>query len=244
MPDLRELYDAATAPVRPEPGALERQHRVQRRRSVQRRTGGYVVSIALVALAVVVVLRLGRDTGTPSDQRTPTAPVTAPTPTPVSTEGWVPFQSDLYGYTMAHPADWEVRPASEPWRPGAEFVERTEMSDLFVGADGQSRIYVASMPVPTGTSPAQWLAQAELDHRAVEEEVCGEYLGFEPVTVDGVDARISVPDCEGDVLVLLVTEGRVYVFLYYTSLSSAQLPLFDVLLQTIELRPELAVEPT
>ena len=54
MPDVREVFDIATRTVRPDPGALDRQLRGQRRRFASNRAGVYLVVAALV-LAVVLL---------------------------------------------------------------------------------------------------------------------------------------------------------------------------------------------
>ena len=54
MPDVQEVFRMATQKVRPDPGALERQNRDQRRRAVTRRAGGYALLAILVIAAVVI----------------------------------------------------------------------------------------------------------------------------------------------------------------------------------------------
>jgi hypothetical protein len=40
MPDVREVFEMATQKVRPDPGAMERQQRNQRRSAIRRKVGG------------------------------------------------------------------------------------------------------------------------------------------------------------------------------------------------------------
>jgi Tol biopolymer transport system component len=54
MPDVQEVFRMATQKVRPDPGALERQSRTQRRRAITQRAGGYVLLAVLVIAAVVI----------------------------------------------------------------------------------------------------------------------------------------------------------------------------------------------
>jgi Tol biopolymer transport system component len=54
MPDVQEVFRMATQKVRPDPGALERQSRNQRRRSAMQRAGGYVLLAVLVIAAGVI----------------------------------------------------------------------------------------------------------------------------------------------------------------------------------------------
>jgi WD40-like Beta Propeller Repeat len=65
MPDVQEVFRMATQKVRPDPGALERQNRDQRRRAVNRRAGGY----ALLAILVIAALVIGMLAVQPRDER-------------------------------------------------------------------------------------------------------------------------------------------------------------------------------
>jgi dipeptidyl aminopeptidase/acylaminoacyl peptidase len=78
MPDVQEVFRMATQKVRPDPGALERQNRDQRRRSVTRRAGGYALLAALViAAAVIGVVATRPREERPAGQREREAPTTA-----------------------------------------------------------------------------------------------------------------------------------------------------------------------
>jgi dipeptidyl aminopeptidase/acylaminoacyl peptidase len=54
MPEVQEVFRMATQKVRPDPGALERQNRNQRRRHTRERAGGYVLLAVLVIAALVI----------------------------------------------------------------------------------------------------------------------------------------------------------------------------------------------
>ena len=54
MPEVEEVFRMATQKVRPDPGAIERQNRAQRRRNNRRKAGVYVL-VACLTLAVVVI---------------------------------------------------------------------------------------------------------------------------------------------------------------------------------------------
>lgn len=56
MPDLQEVFRMATQKVRPDPGALERQYRGQRKRTIQRKAGVYVLVAAVVVAGVLIGL--------------------------------------------------------------------------------------------------------------------------------------------------------------------------------------------
>ncbi len=54
MPDVQEVFRMATQKVRPDPGALERQNRSQRRHSNRQRAGAYALLAVLVIAAVLI----------------------------------------------------------------------------------------------------------------------------------------------------------------------------------------------
>ncbi|MFL5798413.1 MAG: TolB family protein [Actinomycetota bacterium] len=79
MPDVQEVFDMATQKVRPDPGAMERQHRNQRRSSIRRKVGGYGLAAAIVVAGIVVALT------TLSNHRATYTPATHPPPTTSAT---------------------------------------------------------------------------------------------------------------------------------------------------------------
>jgi hypothetical protein len=70
MPDLQEVFRMSTQKVKPDPGALERQHRFQRRTTIRRKLAAFAVAAAIGVAAVVLVLanRPGENATTPADQ--------------------------------------------------------------------------------------------------------------------------------------------------------------------------------
>ena len=69
MPEIQEVFRMATQKVRPDPEALDRQHRGQRRRVAQKRAAVYaLVVVLLVAGAVVAISTLGSDKGQPAHE--------------------------------------------------------------------------------------------------------------------------------------------------------------------------------
>lgn len=61
MPEVQEVFRMATQKVHPEPGALERQHRGQRRRTAQRKASVYAIVAAIGLAAAVIALRTTTD---------------------------------------------------------------------------------------------------------------------------------------------------------------------------------------
>ena len=69
MPEIQEVFRMATQKVRPDPEALDRQHRGQRRRVAQKRAAVYaLVVVLLVAGAVVAISTLGSDHEQPAGE--------------------------------------------------------------------------------------------------------------------------------------------------------------------------------
>lgn len=119
MPDVREAFEAVTAP--PEPGARERQHRRQRRAVRKRRVGALAVSAAIVIGIVIVIVVLGRphgEDGAPPFVDEPTVDAPAPreddtylltigdgtlTPLPSPVDGWS-YRFSLDGSQVAFTA--------------------------------------------------------------------------------------------------------------------------------------------
>jgi hypothetical protein len=56
MPEVQEVFRMSTQKVRPDPGALERQHTRQRRSSVGKKVGAFAVAAAIGLAALVVIL--------------------------------------------------------------------------------------------------------------------------------------------------------------------------------------------
>lgn len=66
MPEVQEVFRMATQKVQPDPGALERQQRDQRRRVAKKKTAVYALVAAIVAAGVVIgISSLRSDEGRP-----------------------------------------------------------------------------------------------------------------------------------------------------------------------------------
>jgi Tol biopolymer transport system component len=86
MPDVREVFDMATQKVRPDPGAMERQHRDQRRSAFRRRVGGYGLAAAIVVGVVAFAIATMSSHGAkPPIPGASTPPVITTTPPPAGT---------------------------------------------------------------------------------------------------------------------------------------------------------------
>ncbi|MGH2392320.1 MAG: hypothetical protein ACRDGH_02330 [Candidatus Limnocylindria bacterium] len=128
--------------------------------------------IALAAAAVVVVALIGYqflagpNTGGPGSvpSPTPTAttalPSSEPTAQPsaeaIDTATWTTYVSDRYGFSIAHPADWSVRPGDHDWTPEESAWESTA-TESFIAPDESIRISAWSVAVEPGTSLEAWI---------------------------------------------------------------------------------------
>jgi hypothetical protein len=83
MPEVQEVFRMATQKVRPDPGALERQQRQQRRSTIRRKVGAYGLVAAFVGAIAVVAVRAGVDSGERAPGNQPSSPTTAPGVQPV-----------------------------------------------------------------------------------------------------------------------------------------------------------------
>jgi hypothetical protein len=78
MPEVQEVFRLSTQKVRPDPGALERQHARQRRNSVGKKVGAFAVAAAIGLAALVIILSTH-----PWRHAIPTAPSPTADTTPV-----------------------------------------------------------------------------------------------------------------------------------------------------------------
>jgi Tol biopolymer transport system component len=109
MPEIQEVFRMATQKVRPDPEALNRQHRGQRRRGAQKRAAVYaLVVVLLVAGAVVAIGTLGSDHEQPAGEGSnPPSPQTAEQTlsivdvgTGTATEFTVPASASGFDFTL------------------------------------------------------------------------------------------------------------------------------------------------
>lgn len=85
MPEVQEVFRMATQKVRPDPGALERQHGEQRRRTIRRKMGVYGLVAAIAVAIAVVAVSLSVDTTDPVGQPSSSAPTLVDVAAPVGT---------------------------------------------------------------------------------------------------------------------------------------------------------------
>ena len=121
--------------------------------------------IAIAGLGAVTALKPGSaGTGpTPPPTNQPTASpqrtmaADAPLPAgPVSTDGWVPFASERYGFTISRPQDWLEIPAEHDWRFPQDVDWQSTGAEAFVGAP--LRVTAWAVAVEPGTTADAWIA--------------------------------------------------------------------------------------
>jgi Tol biopolymer transport system component len=79
MPDVKEVYEMVTQQAPPEPDALERQRKRQRRHTMNRKLGGFAVAAAIVGLALFAYIVSRGESGKRVPASTDTEPsVTVP----------------------------------------------------------------------------------------------------------------------------------------------------------------------
>jgi hypothetical protein len=105
MPDVQEVFRMATQKVTPDPGALERQNRNQRRRSTQRKIGAFALVAAIVAIGIVAAIAALGSNGTRS-------PASQPSPTPT-----VQDVMKLEGFAPLKPGTYFIDPDRDPATP-------------------------------------------------------------------------------------------------------------------------------
>jgi hypothetical protein len=82
MPDVQEVFRMATQKVRPDPGALERQHRDQRWRAAKKKTAVYALVAVLVVAGTVIGISELRGSDVQPGGSGPTVPPPTATPIP------------------------------------------------------------------------------------------------------------------------------------------------------------------
>lgn len=224
-----------------------------------------VSPVALMAVVVIVVLGGlawlvgdpdsggsvgGGPSATPSASPSP-SPSQSPAPSPSqagSTVLPIPAMTQVhvsqrYGYTIRFPADWSSRQASHPWWP-PDWKSGVSSGDPFD--------YIAREEEPPIVRVASALLPEEL---ANVDDWIDDYLTFsdapgcapqretqELVRIDGAPGRLR--DSCGEVEATVVVEGRVYLFTLFLggdAVTNAR-ELFDAFAETIDLRPEDALE--
>lgn len=100
MPDVQEVFRMATQKVRPDPGAMERQHREQRRHVAKRKAGVYALVAGIIVAGLVIGISVLRETDEPEGRPGGAVEDDAPT---AAVEGAPPTAEELDGIWYEDP---------------------------------------------------------------------------------------------------------------------------------------------
>jgi hypothetical protein len=101
-------------------------------------------------------------------------PSTTPSPTdsPIDTTNWLTYQSERYGFSIAYPSDWILRPADHDWTMAGDADDwMSSGQEVFLaptlGATHGIRVSAWSVPLDPGTT-----LETSADVEARVEEYC------------------------------------------------------------------------
>jgi hypothetical protein len=208
MPDVHELFRAATERVYPDAGFVDRQLQHQRRQARDRRLGVFAVVAAVLLLAAILLVRNlsdyrarpaapGHATGSSAPRDEGPRPFADESVTDLAPDvPFATFESARYPYSIGYPDNWVVRPATRSLTYLGVVEEIAPQIDLFSATPkdfpgSYPNLMVGAQPLDTGTSTREWVSK-------VEEFVdrCGPPATTEHVTVDGEKAILTFfPGC-------------------------------------------------
>jgi hypothetical protein len=149
------VIDAVLLAVRTTP--QERDLRIPWRTPSMTQFLGVATVIAVVAVVGVAAFYAFGPTfnvgpaPTPSPSVQPTqapSPTAIPSPNGPIPTGWTTYTSSQYGFTVGHPADWNVRPAERAWDLDTDAPDwLSPAMDDFTAPGGDVRVSVWSLPV-------------------------------------------------------------------------------------------------
>ena len=119
-------------------------------------------AIAIVAVAGLLAVSVGGFVGTGHPSPVPSPSLSAseagvlPSPSAnvsIDTGTWTPYTSTRYGFTISHPADWSVEPASRAWTTAADGKDfLTPAAEAFVAPGRAIRVSAWAVPLAAGTT--------------------------------------------------------------------------------------------
>lgn len=221
--------------------------------SIYARAAIAAVLVMGVGLAAINLLPLGGGSGVggpPSPSPTPSLTASpSATPTPIASASPTPapavdipdltqtFVSSFNGFSIGHPENAQLTPATVVWVPGAE--QNNAGYDI-VGTDTIT-IRGGSVEAPAGvTIDDAWIDQYLL---GIQPGGCAPPGSTVPqITIDGQPGRIWT-SCPGEVTGAVVVGRRAYEFTMFGDASNLR-EIFDAYAATIDLRPEEAAKPS
>ena len=204
--------DAVLLAVRTTP--QERDLRIPWRTAPMSNALRLVAVIAVIVIAGVAAfnrVRIPRPSvggiSAPSPTVTPSSPAPTPSPQPsptLRTATWTTYVSDRYGFSIAHPADWTVRPATGTYAAPADAP--TTITEGFIAPAETVYASVWSVAVAPGTSAAAWI-QAYCPKQT--SPCTGIPARAVPVSMDGHAGELVV--FTNDVEAFILVNDRMYV---------------------------------
>jgi hypothetical protein len=202
-------------------------------------------ALAVVVAVAFIAFRPALSPGPP--QTSPSAnPTSGPSSSPAPSRSslppaaeWVPFTSPFYGYTIRHPAGWDIIPATQHYG-------LPESPNLFPQLDKLDSpdysLTVAGMRLRDGETSEAWL-RAYFGDTIESGDACTPARSeWDAGTIDGQPAFL-VRTCAPAVDTFVFAGDRVYIFTAWAGLVDDR-PLFETFLSTIRLQPASAVDPT
>jgi hypothetical protein len=157
-----ETIDAVLLAVRTTP--QERDLRIPWRIKPMSNPMRLVAAFAIIVVAGVAAINVFRPSAgvggisTPSPTVTASAPAPTPSPQPsptLRTATWTTYVSTHYGFSIAHPADWTVRPATRTYATPADAP--TTATEGFIAPAQTVFVSAWSVAVAPGTSAEPWI---------------------------------------------------------------------------------------
>jgi hypothetical protein len=158
---------------------------------------------------------------------------TSPTPTDVPTADWIPFTSERFGYTIAHPPGWQTLPSSRPWTMQADGTNWfSPAQDRFIDGPGSIGVHGFAVDLPPSISEEEWIDDF-LGCATAGSECATPAADMAAITVDGRAARLV--DVAGDsTFAFVFADPAMYVF----SIGRPnRVPLFMAFLSTVRFTP-------
>ncbi len=170
---------------------------------------------------------------TPMPTTSPEVPAPSATSRPSPEPGAVTYTSAVHGLSIDLPASWQIRPATEPWTGEALSFDSPAADIAFDPALGDDHfLMIASQPYG-GLSEDAWRDQA------IAWLCQGDAGNFGSRRVD--DTRAFARGCGAASATFVFTDTRGYLFV---GIGWEDGQWFSEQLETVDLRPEEAVEPS
>jgi hypothetical protein len=161
---------------------------------------------------------------------------------PVDTTSWLPFTSKFYGFTVAHPADWTVAPASGHWSLANP---ADESEDIFTSPSGPPsptgppNLAVVELSIPSGMTADTFMQAYRAIAHVSDCYPSGSQL---PQTmIDGHSATIAYGGCIEQYYfaeAIAVIGNRIWIF----NLHDPDRSLIVPFLSTVRINPTKVVD--